>query len=64
MDNITAGYDFGEVAGKLNLYVNFTIQNVFTLTKYTGLDPEVADGIDNNFYPRARTFMLGANLRF
>ena len=41
-----------------------TIQNVFTVTKYTGLDPEISGGIDNNFYPRPRVFSLGVNLDF
>ncbi|MDB5014524.1 MAG: rane protein, partial [Daejeonella sp.] len=36
----------------------------FTVTKYSGLDPEINNGIDNNFYPRARTFVLGLNLGF
>jgi hypothetical protein len=39
-------------------------QNLLTLTKYKGLDPEVNGGIDNNFYPRPRTFVLGLNLNF
>ncbi|GAF02524.1 SusC/RagA family TonB-linked outer membrane protein [Saccharicrinis fermentans] len=65
MDNISAGYNFNKVAGKdINARVSFTVQNVFTITEYTGLDPEVDEGIDNNFYPRPRTFTLGVNLTF
>jgi len=66
MDNISAGYLFENIAGKsVNARVSFTIQNVFTITDYSGLDPEVEDnGIDNNFYPRPRTFTLGLNLNF
>jgi iron complex outermembrane receptor protein len=40
------------------------VQNAFVITKYTGLDPEINGGIDNNFYPRPRTFVLGVNLDF
>ena len=39
-------------------------QNVLTITKYDGLDPEIYGGIDNNIYPRPRTFLLGVNLDF
>ncbi|MBL4561663.1 MAG: TonB-dependent receptor [Labilibaculum sp.] len=63
MDNISAGYSFQNIAGKnINARVSFTVQNVFTITNYSGLDPEVDGGIDNNFYPRPRTFTLGINL--
>ena len=68
IDNITLGYNFPELfkakdkALGLNLY--FTVQNVCTFTKYDGLDPEVYGGIDNNIYPRPRTFTLGAKLNF
>ena len=48
----------------MNARVSFTVQNVLTITKYKGLDPEVAGGIDNNFYPRPRTFMLGISLSY
>jgi iron complex outermembrane receptor protein len=40
------------------------VQNLFTITKYTGLDPEIFGGIDNNIYPRPRTYMFGVNLEF
>lgn len=66
LDNVTAGYDFGKIADKVSLRANFTVQNVLTITKYSGLDPEVNDGenpgVDNNFYPRPRTFLLGLSL--
>jgi len=65
MDNLTIGYTFDEM--KLNLSsVRFWtgLQNVFTLTKYSGLDPEIFGGIDNTIYPRPRTFLLGANIKF
>ena len=44
--------------------VNFTAQNIFTITNYKGVDPEVANGIDNNMYPRSRNFILGASFNF
>jgi TonB-linked SusC/RagA family outer membrane protein len=65
MDNIGIGYNAGRILGnKMNLRLNATCQNVFVLTKYTGLDPEVNGGIDYNLYPRPRTFVLGLNLDF
>ncbi|MCE7043297.1 TonB-dependent receptor [Dyadobacter sp. CY312] len=65
MDNIGIGYNAGRVLGnKMNLRLNATCQNVFVMTKYTGLDPEVNGGIDYNLYPRPRTFVLGLNLDF
>jgi iron complex outermembrane receptor protein len=65
MDNINLGYQFKNVASsKMNLYVSLTAQNAFVITKYKGLDPEVFNGIDNNFYPRPRIFLLGLKLDF
>jgi TonB-dependent starch-binding outer membrane protein SusC len=65
MDNVSFGYNFSNVLkSKLNLNVSFNIQNVFVFSKYKGLDPEVFSGIDNNIYPRARTYALGLNLGF
>jgi iron complex outermembrane receptor protein len=63
MDNTNIGYNFGKVLGSTgNLRVSGNVQNVFTITKYKGLDPEVNSGIDNNFYPRPRTYVLGLSL--
>ena len=64
LDNLSAGYKFENIYKKLNARVSFTVQNVLTVTKYKGLDPEVSDGIDNNFYPRPRTFMLGVSFSY
>jgi iron complex outermembrane receptor protein len=44
--------------------LNAGIQNVFTITKYKGLDPEMSGGIDNNQYPRPRTYTVGVGLDF
>jgi len=61
MDNMSVGYNFDQY---VKARLSFTVQNVFTITKYKGLDPEVDGGIDNNFYPRPRVFVLGVNLTF
>ncbi len=66
MDNLNVGYDFGKVLNhkKAGLRLNASVQNVFVITKYTGLDPEISNGIDNNLYPRPRTFALAINVDF
>jgi iron complex outermembrane receptor protein len=65
MDNAYLNYNVGSVAhGKANLRLSFNVQNVFVITKYTGLDPEISGGIDGSIYPRPRMFALGANLDF
>ncbi|MFI5158947.1 MAG: SusC/RagA family TonB-linked outer membrane protein, partial [Sphingobacteriales bacterium] len=64
MDNANLSYNFGKVAKAATLRVTANVQNVFVVTKYTGLDPEVQGGIDNNLYPRPRVFSLGLNLGF
>ncbi len=66
MDNANISYDLGKFLknSQANLRINASVQNVFVITKYKGLDPEVASGIDNNLYPRPRTIALGLNLDF
>lgn len=64
MDNLTLSYNVGEVWKGSNLSVSGNIQNVFTLTNYHGVDPEIYSGIDNRFYPRPRTYVVGLNLSF
>ena len=44
--------------------VHLTAQNVFTITNYKGVDPEVKDGLDKNMYPRSRNFIVGASFNF
>lgn len=66
MDNINMGFNVGKL-GKYriaNLRLNAVLQNVFTITKYKGLDPEHGNGIDRNLYPRPRTLSVGFNLDF
>ncbi|MBU2525430.1 MAG: TonB-dependent receptor [Bacteroidetes bacterium] len=65
LDNINLGYNFGDILnGLAQLRVFSTVQNVFTITDYDGLDPEVPGGIDNNFFPRSRTFLFGVDVNF
>jgi len=64
LDNVSAGYRFDNLFGAVGARVSFTVQNALIMTKYSGLDPEVQGGIDNNFYPRPRTFMLGIGLTY
>ena len=64
LDNVSAGYRFDNLFGAVGARLSFTVQNALILTKYSGLDPEVDGGIDNNFYPRPRTFILGVGLTF
>lgn len=79
ISNITLGYDFGKVIKKgylRQVRIYASAQNLYTFTKYTGMDPEIGYGIDNGerdrfssgidlgYYPRPRTFLLGANIRF
>ncbi|WP_035644327.1 TonB-dependent receptor [Flavobacterium sp. ASV13] len=71
LDNMTLGYDFGKVGRyikKIRIYE--TVNNLFVITKYSGIDPEVeqggtAPGVDsNNFYPKTTTFLFGMNVVF
>ena len=65
LDNITLAYTFHRLWSKVStLRLAFTVQNVHTFTGYTGIDPELANGIDRQVYPRPRTFSLSANLNF
>lgn len=64
-DNITLGYSFENISRAIsNLRVYSTVQNPFVITKYSGLDPEVFGGIDNNVYPRPISVMVGASISF
>ena len=59
-DNITLGYTWNELLNNaLRLRLFGAVQNPFVITKYSGLDPEVFSGVDNNVYPRPVTFTLG-----
>ena len=75
ISNVTLGYDFGRLLrsnfiSKARLY--FSAQNLLTITKYSGMDPEIGygfdedwvSGIDLGYYPSARTFLVGVNIQF
>lgn len=81
LQNLTLGYDFKKLIAwnglsKLRLY--FQVQNLFTLTKYDGMDPEIGSyngtdgnssdswvsGVDMGYYPHPRTFIVGVNVAF
>ena len=69
MDNITLGYSFGNLfkSGSwkgISGRVYASCSNVFTITNYSGIDPEVYNGIDGDVYPRPITFQFGLNLNF
>ena len=70
VDNVTLGYTFpslfksAKLDRALGLNIYATVQNVATITNYEGLDPEVFSGIDNNLYPRPRTYILGVKFNF
>ncbi len=64
IDYINIGYRFPGFYKNMNLKFFAGLQNVATITEYEGIDPEIAGGIDNNFYPRPRIFNFGFNLDF
>lgn len=64
MDNISLGYNFGKIAPWCSLNVSGMVQNVFTITGYSGADPEIYRGIDSSFYPRARVYSISVGLQF
>jgi TonB-dependent starch-binding outer membrane protein SusC len=65
MDHITLSYNFGNLMGsRTSLQVSGIVQNAFIISNYKGLDPELANGIDNNIYPRPRIFVMSVNLQF
>lgn len=68
LDNINFGYNAGKIfkSSKSELHITASVQNVFVITKYSGLDPENASstGVDNVIYPRPRIFSIGFNLDF
>lgn len=76
VSNVTLGYDFSRLFGKKSLVskarLYVSAQNLLTITKYSGMDPEIGygfdedwvSGIDLGYYPSARTFLVGVNLSF
>ncbi|MGK0363585.1 MAG: TonB-linked SusC/RagA family outer membrane protein [Saprospiraceae bacterium] len=65
IDHITLSRNFTNVFNKIkNISVYATVQNPLLVTKYTGIDPELENGIDNSIYPRSRTILVGVNANF
>ena len=64
LDNLNLSYDFGRINKWVSVSLSAMMQNVFCITRYTGVDPEVPNGMDNSFYPRPRTFSLSVGLQF
>jgi len=67
LDNVNIGYNAGKVFNnKANLYITGSIQNLFVITKYKGLDPESSNdtGVDNTVYPRPRIFSVRFGIDF
>ena len=64
LDNLNLSYNFGQVTKWFSLTASAMVQNVFCITKYSGPDPEVPNGVDNNLYPRPRTYTLSLGLQF
>jgi hypothetical protein len=65
MDNLGLSFNAGHVfRNEATLRLNANCQNVFTVTRYHGQDPELYGGVDNSFYPRPRTYTFGCNLQF
>ena len=69
LDNFTLGYTFPKLfslnadrSASLNIFG--TVQNICTFTKYSGIDPEIFNGLDKTVYPRPRTFVMGLKLNF
>ncbi|WP_091893815.1 SusC/RagA family TonB-linked outer membrane protein [Polaribacter sp. KT25b] len=63
IDNISIGYTLDQLENTTFRFYG-SLQNVLIITDYDGLDPEISLGIDNNFYPRPRSFVLGVNVNF
>lgn len=66
MDNLGIAYNIGKLSkdGNTTMRISANCQNVFVVTKYKGLDPELTSGIDYKLYPRPRTYTLGLNVGF
>lgn len=64
VDNLSLSYNAGRLANLFSLNVAATVQNVYTLSNYTGVDPEVPSGMDVSFYPRPRIFSLSVGIEF
>jgi iron complex outermembrane receptor protein len=64
IDNISIGYTAKQISKGVDARFYGSVQNVAVFTNFSGIDPEIPSGIDNNFYPRPRSFMFGVNFNF
>ena len=65
IDYFTLGYNFGnQLSDKFRMNAALVINNVFVMSNYSGMDPEVVGGIDNTIYPRPRIFSLNLTFDF
>ncbi len=64
LDNVTLSYSLSNAGVFNSLRFYTTASNLLTITGYDGIDPEVSGGIDNNQYPRSRTFLMGVSANF
>ncbi|MFA6676042.1 MAG: SusC/RagA family TonB-linked outer membrane protein [Bacteroidales bacterium] len=66
LDDINVGYSFGLKNSAVRFRVGASVQNVFTITKYDGLDPEItnSNGVDSNIIPRPRLYTIRLNIKF
>lgn len=65
VDNVNLTYNIQDTfGGFMDMQVTLGVQNAFVFTDYRGIDPEISGGMDNNFYPRSRVYMLGINANF
>lgn len=64
MDNLSLAYNFGRICKWFSMNASVMVQNVFCIAKYTGVDPEVPNGMDVSFYPHPRTYSLSLGFEF
>ena len=64
LDNLSLSYNVGKISKWVSLTISAMVQNVFTITGYSGTDPEVPNGMDNSFYPRPRTYSVSLGFQF
>jgi iron complex outermembrane receptor protein len=67
LDYVSLGYDFGKLKvlkDKVSFRASCVVNNVIVVTKYSGLDPEINGGIDNNIYPRPRVYSINLSFNF
>ena len=69
LKNVEIGYSFAKLLKKTNSHISdlkvyVSAENLFTVTSYSGLDPESTDLIDYGTYPQARSFLFGVNVKF